>query len=57
MKGYSTYLKAPGVEPHYQMQFSVMPGTMVKVRSYLTAEVQLAYSTAPTDRAFKNILC
>ena len=57
MKGYSTFTKAPGLEPHYQMQFSVMHRTLVGGRGLVwlvdltpsSVEVQLAYITAPTD--------
>ena len=29
MKEYSTFPKAPGLEPHYQMKFSVLPRTLI----------------------------
>ena len=29
MKGYSTFLRAPELELHHQMQFSVIPMTLV----------------------------
>ena len=50
MKGYSTFPKAPELEPHHQMGFSIMSRTYYR-ESYPTAEVQLVYSTVPTDRA------
>ena len=30
MKVYSTYLRAPELEPHHQMQFSVIPRTLTE---------------------------
>ena len=45
MKGYFTFLKAPGLEPHHQMQLSVISGH--------SGRVQSAYSTA--DRAGGNL--
>ena len=29
VKGYSSFFKALGIEPHHQMQFSVIPRTLV----------------------------
>ena len=44
MKGYSTFPKARGQEPHHQMQFSVI--TLIRV-----AEMLSVYSTTPADWA------
>ena len=51
MKENSTFLKAPGLESHHQMQFSVIYMTLVvrEVRSYLSAEMKFVYSTAPVN--------
>ena len=40
MKEYSTFLKAPGLKPHHQMQFGVISST-------LNGEMQLAYAVGP----------
>ena len=50
-KGYSTFPKAPGLETYQQIQFSVITKILRGGRSYPTAEVQSASSTAPADRA------
>ena len=42
--------KTPGLKPHHQMQFSVISRTLVGA-SYLSAEMQLAYSLAPINWA------
>ena len=51
MKQHSTFLKAPRLEPHHRMQVSVMPGHSFgeEVGLSSSAEMQLAYSTAPAD--------
>ena len=46
MKGYSTFPIGPGLEPHYQTQFSVKAKTLVE-----WVEMQWAYSTALADWA------
>ena len=52
MKAYSIFSKAPGPEPHRQMQFRVISGHWLRVgSSYLSAEMQLAYSTSTADWA------
>ena len=38
MKGYLTFPKAPGVEPHHQMQFSVISMTLIG-EAYPSAEL------------------
>ena len=47
MKGYSTFPKAPGLEPNHQMQFCVIPRKLVGVGSYCFAEM---HSTTQADR-------
>ena len=42
IKGYSTFSKAPGLELHHQMQFSVKLRILVE-GFYPSAEVQLVY--------------
>ena len=37
------FSKAPGLESHHQIHFSVIPGTLV-------VDVQSVYFTAPADR-------
>ena len=49
MKGYSTFLKAP----HHHAQFSVISRTFFRVR-VLDTETQSAYSTAPSDWAYRK---
>ena len=45
MKGYSVFLKAPAsLEPHHLI---VITRTLVVEESYLSAEMQSMYSTAP----------
>ena len=47
MEGYSMLSKAPGLEPHHQIQFNVIFWIFVGGRaSEPTAEVLSAYSTA-----------
>ena len=53
MKEYSTFPNIVGLEPHYQMQFNVIPRTLILGGS---AEVQLAYSIAPADKESKHEL-
>ena len=48
MKGFFTFLKALGLEPHHRMQFIVLSRKLVE-RSYPSAEMQSVYSTALTD--------
>ena len=48
MNGYFTLPKAPEFEPHHQMYFCVISVHMLRV-FYLSAEVQSAYSIAPTE--------
>ena len=47
MKGYSTFSKASGLEPHHQMQFSVIPRTLAGygVLPLCRGEVGVFYST------------
>ena len=47
MKGYSTFFKAPGLEPHRQMQSTIISRTFIEEEAYPSAEMQLVYSTAP----------
>ena len=55
MKGYSTFPKAlASLEPHPQL-FFVISRTRGGGGSYLSAEVQLVYSTAPADWATKKV--
>ena len=50
VNGYSTLSKAPGQEPHYQMQFSILSRKLVERReSYPSTEMQSAYFTVPSD--------
>ena len=44
INGYSIFFKVLGLEPHYQMKFSVIPRTFVGVGSDLSVEMQSAYS-------------
>ena len=46
IKGHSTFIKAPGLEPHHQMQFSVILRILIGA-GYPSAEVWSAYSAAP----------
>ena len=48
IKEYSKLLKAPGVEPHQQMLFSVISRSVV-VGFLSSIEMQLAYSPALAD--------
>ena len=52
MKGNSTFPKALGQEPHHQMEFSVIPRILDAgvEESYPSAEIQLAYFTAPANK-------
>ena len=51
MKDYSTFFKAPKLEPRHLMQFSVIPRTLVgREGSYTSAKVQSVYSAALVDR-------
>ena len=47
MKEYSIFPKPLGLEPHYQMQFRVIPRTLVLERCYSSAVIQSVYSTVP----------
>ena len=40
MKGYFTLPKAPGLELHYQMQFSVLPETSYNISYSNTSQAQ-----------------
>ena len=43
MKGYSTFLKASGLEPHHQMQFCVISRTLIYGEGfYHSVEIQLS---------------
>ena len=55
MKGHTTFLKTLILEAPHQMQVIVMPRTLVGGGSYPSAEEQLAYSTAPVNRACSYI--
>ena len=56
-KRYSTFPKAPGLEPRHQMQFSVVSKTLIEREVLLSAEMQLAYSTIPADWATSSWCC
>ena len=52
MYDYSTLLRVRGLELHDQIQFSVISRTLFSGGgSYLSEEMQTAYSTVPTDWA------
>ena len=54
LKGYTTFPKVPGLEPHHQVQFNVIPlETRCWGVSYPSTEVQPAYYTAPVNKALK----
>ena len=58
MKEYSTFPKAPRLQPHHQMQFCVISRTLVVERSYPFVEMQLVYSTASADwDVMINVTC
>ena len=48
-KEYSTFPKPSRLKPHHQMHLSVNSMTLLEAGSYHSAEMQSAYSTAPTD--------
>ena len=53
MKGYATFPKASGLDPHYQIQFSIISRSLgggSGGASYPSTEVHLMYSTAPFDK-------
>ena len=50
MKEYFTIPGTPGLEPYYHIQFIVILRTLT-YRIYLSAVMQMAYSTASTDWA------
>ena len=56
MKGYFTFSKAPRLEPHYDMQFSIKARTLIEGGwgFYPSAEVQSAYSITSADWAVFN---
>ena len=55
IKRLSTFLKVPRLEPHHQMQFSVIPRTLVGgVGVSPSTEMQLAYSTTLANWAIEN---
>ena len=45
IKRYSTFPKTSALEPHHQMQFSVITKTLVLGVSYSSAEMQSGYSS------------
>ena len=49
MKKYSTFLKAPGLQPHHEMVQCHIQDTRWGKGSYPSAVMQSAYSTAPAD--------
>ena len=51
IKEYSTFSKAPELEPHHQMQLTVIFSTLVSGFFYPSAEMQSVYSTATVDWA------
>ena len=53
MLGYSTFPKAPELEPQRQIEFSVLSRTLFFVGggSYNTTDIQSSYCTAPVDPA------
>ena len=54
IKRYFTFPKAPGLQPHPQMQFSIISRTLIGVGSFLSAEIHWMYSSAPANWA---VLC
>ena len=54
MKEYSTFPKAPGLEPRNQMLYTIKSRTRVE-GSYPSTEMQSAYSTAPADWAVDKV--
>ena len=54
MKRYSTFPKAPGLEPHHHMHFSFISRTLNRREFYLSAELHSAYSTILNDWVVNN---
>ena len=48
MKGHSRFLKSPGLEPHHQIQFTILSRMLFGV-SYLLEEMQLVFSMAAAN--------
>ena len=53
MKGYTTFLKAPRLEPRHQI-VCVISGHSLGESSYRSEEMQPVYSRAPADSAVEN---
>ena len=49
MKDYATFPQTAGLESHHPMQFNVISRKTLLRRSYFSAEIQSAYSSARSD--------
>ena len=57
MKVYSTFSKAPDRDLYHQIQLSVISRILIGLGSFFSAEMQLAYFTAPDDWSIlENVL-
>ena len=56
MKGYSTFPEALGVELHYQMILMLYKEHPLERESNLSVEMQMEYSTYPTNLAFYELI-